>query len=123
MQSLFISILSGAGVIQTIEDSKNLQNFLIACEMLPASIFMLWAFPYTDYKTSGKLVRSCFFIGSYTHGCQHRLHAALTCSTNVMGEADAVRNIHSLQIECLISILLSSAFCRFFAHCPVLANL
>ena len=53
MQSLFISILSGAGVIKTTEDSKNLQNFLIACEMLPASIFMLWAFPYTDYKTSG----------------------------------------------------------------------
>lgn len=58
VQSLFISILSGAGVIRTIEDSKNLQNFLIACEMLPASIFMLWAFPYTDYKTSGEL--SCF---------------------------------------------------------------
>ena len=54
MQSLFISILSGAGVIKTTEDSKNLQNFLIACEMLPASIFMLWAFPYTDYKTSGE---------------------------------------------------------------------
>lgn len=54
MQTLFISILSGAGVIKTIEDSKNLQNFLIACEMLPAAIFMLWAFPYTDYKTSGE---------------------------------------------------------------------
>ena len=58
MQSLFISILSGAGVIKTTEDSKNLQNFLIACEMLPASIFMLWAFPYTDYKTSGET--QCF---------------------------------------------------------------
>ena len=34
VQSLFISILSGAGVIKTTEDSKNLQNFLIACEML-----------------------------------------------------------------------------------------
>lgn len=55
MQSLFIAILSGAGVIKTIEDSKNLQNFLIACEMLPAAIFMLWAFPYTDYKTSGEI--------------------------------------------------------------------
>lgn len=54
LQSLFIAILSGAGVIKTIEDSKNLQNFLIACEMLPAAIFMLWAFPYTDYKTSGE---------------------------------------------------------------------
>ncbi|KAL3156384.1 hypothetical protein ABBQ38_000699 [Trebouxia sp. C0009 RCD-2024] len=54
-QSLFISILSGAGVIRTTEDGKNLQNFLIACEMLPASIFMLWAFPYTDYKTSGDM--------------------------------------------------------------------
>lgn len=53
LQSLFISILSGAGVIKTTDDSKNLQNFLIACEMLPASIFMLWAFPYTDYKASG----------------------------------------------------------------------
>ncbi|DBA98206.1 hypothetical protein WJX77_005615 [Trebouxia sp. C0004] len=54
-QSLFISILSGAGVIKTTDDSKNLQNFLIACEMLPASIFMLWAFPYTDYKASGDM--------------------------------------------------------------------
>ena len=61
MQSLFISILSGAGVIKTIEDSKNLQNFLIACEMLPAAIFMLWAFPYTDYKTSGET--QCFGLG------------------------------------------------------------
>lgn len=40
-------------MIKTTDDSKNLQNFLIACEMLPASIFMLWAFPYTDYKASG----------------------------------------------------------------------
>lgn len=59
MQSLFISILSGAGVIKTTDDSKNLQNFLIACEMLPASIFMLWAFPYTDYKASGMSMHVC----------------------------------------------------------------
>ena len=45
-------------MIRTTEDGKNLQNFLIACEMLPASIFMLWAFPYTDYKTSGELLCS-----------------------------------------------------------------
>lgn len=60
MQSLFISILSGAGVIESTEDGKNLQNFLITLEMLPASIFMLYAFPYTDYKASGnKYIHSC----------------------------------------------------------------
>lgn len=36
------------------EDGKNLQNFLICLEMLPAALGMLWAFPYTEYKGSGQ---------------------------------------------------------------------
>lgn len=63
LQSLFISILSGAGVIKSTEDGKNLQNFLITVEMLPASIFMLYAFPYTDYKASGAV--SCSLLLSF----------------------------------------------------------
>ncbi|BDA41803.1 Transmembrane protein 184B at N-terminal half [Coccomyxa sp. Obi] len=52
-QGLFIAILQVAGSIKTVEDGKNLQNFLICLEMLPAALGMLWAFPYTEYKGSG----------------------------------------------------------------------
>jgi len=53
-------------VIKTTDDSKNLQNFLIACEMLPASIFMLWAFPFTDYKASG-MSMFCLLLPAMVH--------------------------------------------------------
>lgn len=53
MQGLFIAILQVAGSIQTVEDGKNLQNFLICLEMLPAALGMLWAFPYTEYMGTG----------------------------------------------------------------------
>jgi hypothetical protein len=52
-QGLFIALLVGAGVIPTVVDGKNLQNFMICCQMLPASIAMLFAFPYQEYKGSG----------------------------------------------------------------------
>lgn len=79
MQSLFISILSGAGVIKTTDDSKNLQNFLIACEMLPASIFMLWAFPYTDYKSSGTCL-SCTLSAAKLHIVASAMHMLINIS-------------------------------------------
>ena len=46
-------ILKGAGVIQTQEDAVNFQNWLLCIEMLPASICMLFAFPYDEYKVAG----------------------------------------------------------------------
>ena len=53
-QGLFIAILQAAGSIATVEDGKNLQNLLICLEMLPAALGMLVAFPYTEYKGSGR---------------------------------------------------------------------
>lgn len=52
LQGILVSILVGAGVVKTTDDGKNLQNFLICVEMLPAAFFMLFAFPYTEYKPS-----------------------------------------------------------------------
>ena len=52
-QGLFISFLVGGGVIDSVRDGKNLQNFLICIEMLGASFGMVIAFPYTEYKTAG----------------------------------------------------------------------
>ena len=53
MQGLFISFLVGGGVIDSVRDGKNLQNFLICIEMLGASFGMVIAFPYTEYKSAG----------------------------------------------------------------------
>ena len=58
-----MAVLGGLGVIKTPQDAKNLQNFLICCEMLPAAIGMLFAFPYSEYKGSGA---PCNIIFSYT---------------------------------------------------------
>lgn len=49
-QSLLVSILAGTGLLAGSEDQKNLSNFLICMEMLPAAIGMLFAFPYLEYK-------------------------------------------------------------------------
>ena len=54
LQSLLVSILSGVGALATTEDQKNLQNFLICVEMLPAAVGMLFAFPYHEYKGTGE---------------------------------------------------------------------
>ena len=50
-QGLFISICVGAGLIPSAEDGNNVQNFLICVEMLPAAIFMLFAFPWKEFAS------------------------------------------------------------------------
>ena len=50
LQSLLVSILAGSGLLAGTQDQKNLSNFLICTEMLPAAIGMLFAFPYIEYK-------------------------------------------------------------------------
>ena len=49
-----IAILVGTGALDTGEDGSNLQNLLICLEMLPASIAMFYAFPYTEYTEGGE---------------------------------------------------------------------
>lgn len=48
-QGLFVSIAVGTGAISTPEEGAALQNFLIACEMLPAAVCILFAFPWQDF--------------------------------------------------------------------------
>ena len=67
-QGLFIAILTVGGVLKTVTDGKNLQNFLICVEMLPAALGMLYAFPYTEYKGAGA-------------------HSACLCRANKFSEA------------------------------------
>lgn len=45
-----MSVLVGIGVINSVTEGKNLQNFLICVEMLPAAVCMFFAFPYFEYK-------------------------------------------------------------------------
>eukprot|EP00208_Stichococcus_sp_RCC1054_P005236 CAMPEP_0206140088 /NCGR_PEP_ID=MMETSP1473-20131121/8292_1 /ASSEMBLY_ACC=CAM_ASM_001109 /TAXON_ID=1461547 /ORGANISM="Stichococcus sp, Strain RCC1054" /LENGTH=427 /DNA_ID=CAMNT_0053534099 /DNA_START=327 /DNA_END=1614 /DNA_ORIENTATION=+ len=52
-QGILIAILVGTDVIEEAEDGANLQNLLICLEMLPASLAMFYAFPYTEYKEEG----------------------------------------------------------------------
>ena len=64
LQSLFIVILTSSGALTTTDEDGNttsegtqLQELLICLEMLPASIAMLWAFNYNDYKGTGKYLK------------------------------------------------------------------
>lgn len=77
LQSLLVSILAGAGVLNSTEDQKNLANFLICLEMLPAAVGMLFAFPYHEYKGTGKPTASAQSIitatrGGWRRGLQNR---------------------------------------------------
>lgn len=60
-----------AGSLQTVTDGKNLQNFLICLEMLPAALGMMFAFPYTEYKGQGARkrlplpARAAFLYGNF----------------------------------------------------------
>ncbi|GMH32994.1 hypothetical protein BSKO_00828 [Bryopsis sp. KO-2023] len=49
-QGLCLSVLASWGVIDSPEDAKDLQNFLICIEMLGAAILLLFAFPHKEYK-------------------------------------------------------------------------
>jgi hypothetical protein len=56
-QGLFISIAVGAGVVPSAEHGTAIQNFLICCEMLPAAICIIFAFPWREFEdgtASGK---------------------------------------------------------------------
>lgn len=50
-QGLFISICVGAGLVPTAEDGNAIQNFLICVEMLPAAVFMIFAFPWKEFAS------------------------------------------------------------------------
>jgi hypothetical protein len=67
-QGLFISIATGAGAIPTTEDGVNLQSWLLCVEMLPAAIFMLFAFPWSEYVVAGGNIRG----GNITHAISIR---------------------------------------------------
>ena len=54
VQGILVSMLIGIGVIQTAGDGNRLQNFLICLEMFPGAIGMLFAFPWTEYKSEGE---------------------------------------------------------------------
>ena len=53
-QGILIAIMVGTGAMDSAEDGSNLQNLLICLEMLPASIAMFYAFPYTEYTEGGE---------------------------------------------------------------------
>jgi hypothetical protein len=40
-------------VVDSPEEGSNIQNWLLCVEMLPAAVFMLFAFPHTEYKVAG----------------------------------------------------------------------
>lgn len=50
-QGLLISIMVGAGLIDSAEDGNAVQNFMTCMEMLPAAIFMLFAFPWKEFAS------------------------------------------------------------------------
>ncbi|KAL4855483.1 malate dehydrogenase [Chlorella vulgaris] len=67
-QGLFISIATSAGAIATAEDGVNLQSWLLCVEMLPAAIFMLFAFPWKEYVVAGGNISG----GNITHAISIR---------------------------------------------------
>ena len=52
-QGFFIAICVGSGLVADPADATNIQNWLICVEMLPAALFMLAAFPWTEYRIAG----------------------------------------------------------------------
>lgn len=50
------------------EDGINLQNWLLCVEMLPSAIFMIFAFPWTEYVVAGGNIRG----GNITHAISIR---------------------------------------------------
>ena len=54
------------------EDGVNLQNWLLCVEMLPAAIFMLFAFPYAEYAAAGGGAGGNIRSGNITHAISIR---------------------------------------------------
>jgi hypothetical protein len=50
------------------EDGVNLQSWLLCVEMLPAAIFMLFAFPWKEYVVAGGNISG----GNITHAISIR---------------------------------------------------
>jgi len=50
-QGLIISIFVGVDIIPSAEDGNAVQNWLTSVEMLPAAIFMLFAFPWKEFAS------------------------------------------------------------------------
>jgi hypothetical protein len=50
-QSLACAFMVNLGVLYDGQEARKLQNFLICCEMVLASIGMTFAFPYTEYSS------------------------------------------------------------------------
>ena len=50
-QGLIISIFVGVGIIPSADDGNSVQNWLTSVEMLPAAIFMLFAFPWREFAS------------------------------------------------------------------------
>jgi len=50
------------------EDGTNLQSWLLCVEMLPAAIFMLFAFPWSEYVVAGGNISG----GNITHAISIR---------------------------------------------------
>ncbi|EFN51463.1 hypothetical protein CHLNCDRAFT_27935, partial [Chlorella variabilis] len=67
-QGLFIAIATSAGAIATTEEGTNLQSWLLCVEMLPAAIFMLFAFPWSEYVVAGGNISG----GNITHAISIR---------------------------------------------------
>jgi hypothetical protein len=67
-QGFFIAIGVGVGVVASPEEGSDIQAFLICCEMLPAALAMVFAFPYQDFKDGAGGLRG----GNFTHAISIR---------------------------------------------------
>lgn len=54
------------------EDGTNLQSWLLCVEMLPSAIFMIFAFPWSEYVVAGGNIRG----GNITHAISIRCASA-----------------------------------------------
>lgn len=53
-QGFMLAVLESLGWLPPELDSGRVQTFLICCEMLPASVFMVFAFPWGIYSVAGQ---------------------------------------------------------------------
>ena len=53
VKGLVISLMASWEYLDSPEEAKDLQNFLICLEMLFAAVLLLYAFPYQEYRIAG----------------------------------------------------------------------